>query len=192
LASTHDGITPSINTHTHLLSDTSYPPFLAVIVRVSLSFSSLGFRLPFYQIPQNRYLGFLQPRKNCFFTTRSELLVIFLTVSFTTLSSELVNLWDIFPAVCSLLNHCYPSPQGFFSLYPSGGEGLEPSTLGQPLRNFTGWTRIKPNRDWPVTLPYLKIVFFAAMTVFWQSNTSKRIPEYYIKTQSDPVVPNPR
>jgi hypothetical protein len=83
-----------------------------------------------------QYKGFSTPNKS------SERLVTFPTFSFTASSFELVNLWDKFPAVSSLLGITAAlRPKGFFSLYPSGGKGLEPSTLGQPLRNLTCWIR---------------------------------------------------
>ena len=46
-----------------------------------------------------------------------------------------------------------PLPNGSFSLSPSGMRNLNPSAAGHSLKNFTGWTRTKSNRDCALIAP---------------------------------------
>jgi hypothetical protein len=68
----------------------------------------------------------------------------FLTLNLST-QINAVN-WALF---CKSL---LPPPRGFFSLSPSGLRDLNPSNLGQSLKNSTSWTRTESDRDCPVII----------------------------------------
>ena len=118
--------------------------------------------VPFLSLVQRFLEAFSTPNKS------SEWLVVFPTFIFTASSFELVKPLGPYSHLLAVFwKLLLPFPEGFLFTLSYWGEGLEPSNLGQPLRNCTGWTRTKPNRDWPVTTnPFVRI------KILWTKPTS--------------------